>query len=265
MDPHSSPTEKSATNLLFTVVQRLTRQSAACKVCGIVFGAGTLLFLASRTGGESLLWAAAPLGFLALADAGSVAKARRLAEAASDKAGNLIKVSEIIRLQVTDGGLRGVVGVLLGVLSFSVWPFYAALGTLVVGLGSMAPAAKTAPSPASPSSYSQPMPFAGYPGSQLRNPLSTPSSPPYSTSPFSTSQAGRVPPSNFPGAPSSGMSPTTQASGYHVSAPATSRPANVVPPPVIHAPLGTGAVKPQAPASNSVGNTLPSAPPSAVK
>ncbi len=124
--------------ILNSALQRLASQSATCKIYSSVLAGAALLFAAGRSGGGSLLWAAAPAIVLALVDAGYTAKARSLASEAHKSvpdSSDTAKSWSIIQLQVASGGMAEAGKALMGLFSFSVWPFYMGLALMVIGLG----------------------------------------------------------------------------------------------------------------------------------
>lgn len=125
-----SPSE--LTVLLNTSLQRLAAQSAACKLWSIVLTSLVLAMAAGRAGGEVLTWSAAPILLLALTDASYTAQSRRLAALADKEA---IPPTELFRLQTETKGFSTSIQYLSGLGSFSVWPFYTVLSTMVIVLG----------------------------------------------------------------------------------------------------------------------------------
>lgn len=139
MDSPISPDSSSAVSLTHAAIQRLARQSAACKLTSAIISGAAMLFAFSKTGTEGLLWAAAvPVGMLALADACYTAKARGFAALAGQfDGGRGLKWSVFFEHQVSGGGMKEAVQGLAGVLSLTVWPYYVALGLMVGGLGTL--------------------------------------------------------------------------------------------------------------------------------
>lgn len=189
MDSNFTTTEPSATSLVNSAMQRLAGQSSACKLCGAALGAVVLLFAAGRSGGESLLWATAPVGLLALADAGYVAARRRLVKSG---AGSADSARNVLQCQAVDGGFEEVGNLLAGFFSLSVWPFYLALGGLVGGLGVTVMTGKPQMGPV-PAGYPQQIQFAGNMGQPGT------AGPPSVSRPYPGGVPGGYPPSIKPG------------------------------------------------------------------
>jgi hypothetical protein len=84
--------------------QRLGRQSAHCKL-GTALGLAGILVMALSANKTSLLWAAAPLALLALADAGYAAQARRIAEYGRrlNEQKDSVRPSDLMQLQAWSG------------------------------------------------------------------------------------------------------------------------------------------------------------------
>ena len=193
MESSAPPNSSSAASLTHSAIQRLSGQSANCKVTSAILSGAALLFAAGRTGGEGLLWAAAPIGLLALADAGYVAKIRRLARLSGQYDGTKTpKAGDVIQNEVGEGGVKEAVQSLSGLLSFSVWPYYASMALLVGGLGNSVLAPKT------PAVYSPTQPFAGVPGMVQPHAGTTPGGQPF---PQSAPRPYNVPAAGQPGAP----------------------------------------------------------------
>jgi len=160
METPAQPNSSSAASLTHAAIQRLGQQSASCKLTSAILSGAAMLFASGRVGGEGLLWAAAPMGLLALADASYAAKTRRLFDLAGQLDGNRApKPGEVIQREVGTGSVSEAVGSLKGLLSFSVWPYYTSLALVVAGLGSTVLVPKAGPAPVYPS-----QPFAGLPG-----------------------------------------------------------------------------------------------------
>jgi hypothetical protein len=95
-----------------------------------------MLFASGRVGGEGILWVAAPAVVLGLADAGYAARMRRLGEMAAQYEGSRApKLSELIQTEAGAGFMAETRGLVKGLLSPSVWPYYLSLAGVVVGLG----------------------------------------------------------------------------------------------------------------------------------
>lgn len=147
----SISTAEASPAVLYAALQRLAGQSAACKIWGIVLSAAALLFVAGRPGGEPLLWAAAPIVLLALADAGYVGQSRRIAAyVARREPKELGNPKDMVHLLVQGNTFPEAFKSLGSVLSLSVWPFYLALASLVVGLGMTVLVPKNRPAPILP-------------------------------------------------------------------------------------------------------------------
>jgi hypothetical protein len=123
--------------LLNTTLQRLAAQSAACKLWSIVLTSAVLVMTAERGGDGELLWAAAPALLLGLADAAYKVQAGRIA-AWGANAKETVRVEDLFRMQTGNSGFAASLQSLTGLISFSVWPFYVALTTLVIVLGQTA-------------------------------------------------------------------------------------------------------------------------------
>lgn len=92
-----------------------------------------LLGLAVGRGGDALLaWAAAPALLLALADAAYLVQSRRIAALAVKET---VRADDLFRLQSGSAGFAASIQTLGGLASFSVWPFYAVITTMVIVLG----------------------------------------------------------------------------------------------------------------------------------
>ncbi len=125
-----SPSE--ASTFLHSTLQRLAGQSATCKLWSVVLSSVVLALAAGRMGAEAMVWAAAPALLLALADATYKVQADRAAALAAK---GTVRMEDLFRLQSGGGGLAGSVQTLGGLASFSVWPFYVTLATMVMVLG----------------------------------------------------------------------------------------------------------------------------------
>ena len=191
--PSSETSVSTASSLLHASIQRLASQSATCKLWSVVLASVVLLFAAGRVGAEALLWAAAPVLLLALADAGYAARARSLSEAflSPTKKGEDSLLAAFAPVRAADA--------LKGMAAVSVWPFYLGLVAIVGGLGMMVIVPKpktpslTAPVPPS-AQFGQVMPQTGQP---VLVPPPTPATPAASVSkartPASSSQPVRPP------------------------------------------------------------------------
>ncbi|MDB6139604.1 MAG: hypothetical protein JWO94_2676 [Verrucomicrobiaceae bacterium] len=210
MDSPLPSASASAIVLTHASVQRLARQSAACKITSSVLSGAAMLFASGRTGGEGLLWAAAPIGLLALTDAGYAAKARSLVEMAGQYgAAKSPKWSDLLHHEAASGGLKGAIQTLAAIASLTIWPFYLSLALLVGGLGSLQSTKVPMnlipqPYPTAPATM---QPYAGGPNGGF--PQQHPVSAPYG--------AAAQPPS--PGAPVPGMNRTSRFPGTNPSAP----------------------------------------------
>lgn len=92
-----------------------------------------LIGLAMVRGGEALLaWTAAPALLLALADAAYVGQSRRIAALSAKET---VRAEDLFRMQSGNAGFSASIQTLGGLASFSVWPFYTALTTMVIVLG----------------------------------------------------------------------------------------------------------------------------------
>lgn len=119
-------------------LQRLAGQSATCKVWSCLLAAVALLFAAGRAEGIQFLWVGAPVLILALADAcyaGQAIQMAQLGQRLSNSTQGSAQMADYYRTQLQGCESSGIVGGLTGLLSCSVWPFYAALAGLVIGLG----------------------------------------------------------------------------------------------------------------------------------
>ena len=124
--------QSESIGLLNTSLQRLSNQSASCKLWSAVLTSLVLVMAAGRAGAEVLIWAATPILILALADAAYTTQFYKLATlAAKDD----VQISELFRLQVGTTGFSSSFQMLSGLGSFSVWPFYTVLATMVIVLG----------------------------------------------------------------------------------------------------------------------------------
>ena len=227
-----SPTEAPA--LLNASLQRLAAQSAACKLWSIVLTSG-LLGLAMVRGGDALLaWAAAPVLLLALADAAYLVQARRIAALAAKET---VRAEDLFRLQSGSAGFAASIQTLGGLTSFSVWPFYTALATLVIVLGqtvllpskrpqfmpqnSSPIASPFQPNSPRPANSAPPMGVASFPPSP--NPaVNRPNMPPLVGSASRPNFPGTVTkPSTVPGGGISHARRTEPPSNEHVRTPAT--------------------------------------------
>jgi hypothetical protein len=112
-------------HLVHQTLQRLASQSAACKLWSAGLAAGVLAWAHSiRLGSQSMLWAVAPVGLLALADAAYATQASRLLK--KFRQGKKPGVEELLQTHVPLSG-ADTLGGLAGLLSASVWPYYVAL------------------------------------------------------------------------------------------------------------------------------------------
>jgi hypothetical protein len=110
------------------LLQRYSLQRAICKQCTVFLAVAILLIGAlGRLAAINLLWAAAPLLLLGLAEAGYAAQERRCAELLSRGKGQ----DESLTL-LTAAGEVGFVRTVMAALSFSIWPFYLGLIGIVV-------------------------------------------------------------------------------------------------------------------------------------
>ncbi len=199
MDLPPSTNGSPALPLIHASMQRLARQSATCKLTSAVLSGAAMLFASGRVGGEGILWVAAPALALALADAGYTSKIRRLGEAAAQYDGaRPPKLSELIQNEAGVGGMREATGLLKGLISASVWPYYLTLAGVVVGLGlTVVPPKLPASYPIAPGG----MPLASGQIQTLNQPsMSFPPAAP--RPPFAGSQGSPFPSSSSPGAAS---------------------------------------------------------------
>lgn len=112
-------------HLVHQTLQRLASQSAACKLWSAGLAAGVLAWAHSiRLGSQSMLWAVAPVGLLALADAAYATQASRLLK--KFRQGKKPGVEELLQTHAPLSG-ADTLGGLAGLLSASVWPYYVAL------------------------------------------------------------------------------------------------------------------------------------------
>ena len=125
-----SPSE--VPTILNTSLQRLAAQSASCKLWSIVLTSLVLAMAAGRVGAEVLVWAAAPVLLLSLADAAYTVQARRLVALAAKET---LQAEELFGTQTGNSSFSTSVQALKGLSSFSVWPFYSLLAMMVVVLG----------------------------------------------------------------------------------------------------------------------------------
>lgn len=272
----------SLTSLFHETLQRLGRQSAHCKL-GAALGLAIVLVLALQGGNASLLWGAAPLALLALADAGYAAQARRIAEFGRRLNGpkDSVKPGDLMHLEEAGWGFQGALSGLIGFLSFTVWPFYLCLAGLAIGLGvSVVPAAKVAPSgPVYPPGFVPPSAVRSQQLSSIpaRSPLT--SAKPQAPRPFpNPANLGTGIPANgsrIPVRPTSGTPPSIVIPGTPASAPkitpapvpgAAAPSAKLVPattPPAAPAPGTSTPSVPSAPAAATPPATTPVAPPAA--
>lgn len=102
---------------------------AACKLWSIVLTSLVLIMAAGRVGAEVLVWAAAPILLLALADAVYKVQATRIADLAAKET---IRAEELFRIQAGNAGFAVSIQKLSGLASFSVWPFYGALSMMLL-------------------------------------------------------------------------------------------------------------------------------------
>jgi hypothetical protein len=123
--------------LIHSFIQRLGAQSASCKLWSICIGMFALAgcFLA----GTAFLWLLTPAFMLALADAGYAAQAASLCRNAhrilSGSGKDSEKFSQLMQLQSSAWGFQGALNGLMGLASFTVWPFYLALAGVVMTVG----------------------------------------------------------------------------------------------------------------------------------
>ena len=148
-----SPSEAPA--LLNTALQRLAAQSASCKLLSIVLTSLVLVMAAGRVGAEALVWAASPSLLLALADAAYKVLANRIAALAAKET---VRAEDLFRIQSGNVGFGVAIQSLSGLTSFSVWPFYTTLTTIVIVLGQtvLVPQNKSQFLPQSPSINASP-------------------------------------------------------------------------------------------------------------
>ena len=255
MDTSLTPSNPSAVSLTHASIQRLASQSASCKITSAILSGAAMLFAAGRAGGDVLLWATAPVGLLALADASYTAKTRRLA---GQFQGNTTpKLGDLIANEVGRGGAGDAVSALKGLLSFSVWPYYTSLAVLVAGLGSTVLVPKTT------------APVLGTPFNGLTSPAQMHSSVP----PNAAFPSNNVPRPAFPQGP-----PTGGATGPGVGFPQPpGRQINRVPGAPGAGPTGVqpnrpplspttvpSAIKPPSTQPNTAPSAAPSSPPASV-
>lgn len=289
MDQPALTTNASpALPLIHASMQRLARQSATCKLTSAILSGAAMLFASGRVGGEGILWVAAPAVVLGLADAGYTARVRRLGEAAAQYEGaRAPKLSELIQTEAGGGFMTEATGMVKGLFSPSVWPYYLSLAGVVVGLGlTVVPPKLPASYPVGPGG----MPLASTPGQiqtlgqpgvtfppGQRQPFgSAPGSFPGvngsagATAPGGTSSAGSFPTAvnrvtnRFPGAGGPGVGgPSSPAGSVNAGGP---RPAglpatgaNTGKPPFAMPPGAAGGVKPGA-APSSAGGAPPPPP-----
>ena len=132
LQPIMNLSPPDAPALLNSSLQRLAAQSASCKLWSIILTSLVLVMAAGRAGAEVLLWAAAPSLLLALADAAYCVKTRRIATLAAKET---VRAEDLFRMQSGSSGFSTSIQSLSGLASFSVWPFYTALTTMVIVLG----------------------------------------------------------------------------------------------------------------------------------
>jgi len=260
----SISTAESAPAILYAILQRLAGQSAVCKIWGIVLSATALLFAAGRAGGEPLLWAAAPVILLALADAGYVGQSRRIAAyVARREPKELGNTKDVVHLLVEGSTFPEAFKSLASVLSLSVWPFYLSLAGLVAGLGMTVLVPRNKPTPVLPT-FPQATPAYTQQNSPFPNPrpANTPVTParpfpgPSSTNPPLTTPAFPSPPKPITGANTRPASVRPQPTG-NKQLPGPTGFTAPKPPPGVGTPLPTAASdSSNSPAST---NTQPSA------
>jgi hypothetical protein len=270
--------------LFHETLQRLGRQSAHCKL-GAALALAIILVLALQAGNSNLLWAAAPMALLALADGGYAAQARRVAEFGRRLSAqkDLVKSADFMQVQEAGWGFQGALSGLSGFLSFTVWPFYLCLAAFAFGLGSsVVPTAKVTPNgpvyppgfvlPSTVHSQQSPSFQARPPYTQVKpqpqRPLTIPSNPISGTSTNGLHNpvrpTGAAPAATPPGA--SGSAPKVVSVPLHAPAalPRPSGPASVTAPPAATAVAPTGTNSESATPASSVPPTEASVTPSAV-
>lgn len=146
------------------ILQRLADRSAACKIWSIVLVTIVLLFAIGRAGGEYLLWAAAPTGLLAFADAAYLAKARRIASFVNQSNDHeFLNLKQLIHFQSPEEGVTTSLKSMMAIFPLSVLPFYLCLAGLVAGIGLTVLGSKPKDTPVSQGTSQQTSPNAYYP------------------------------------------------------------------------------------------------------
>jgi hypothetical protein len=116
--------------VLAETLHRLASQRATCKLAAVILAVVILVFgVPGKTGAMNLLWTAAPLALLGLAEAGYAAQERRGWQLLARQTG-----SETPALAPASAG-AAIGGTFLSAFSLSIWPFYLSLvGVIVAGV-----------------------------------------------------------------------------------------------------------------------------------
>jgi hypothetical protein len=137
----NSPSQStdSTQSVLLTLHERLAQQSATCKLVSLVLAVSVLAFVSGRSSSAYLFLPVAPLLLTMLLDAAYAARANQTAKLmqrlALGESKAAVRPWEMIGSLMTQQGLNAALPTLGGVLFLSVWPFYLALGSLMILLG----------------------------------------------------------------------------------------------------------------------------------
>lgn len=120
--------------MLVDIVHRYSAHRAACKQCSVALGIAILLVGAlGKVAPANLLWAAAPLLLLGLAEAGYAGQERRCLELLKGKKGN----EEVVAL-LPEAANASILRTAVAAMSVSIWPYYLGLFAIVaVGSGAL--------------------------------------------------------------------------------------------------------------------------------
>ena len=143
-----SQTAVSPQSLLLTMHERLASQSATCKLVGMVLAVAVLTAVSGRTSAYLFL-PLVPLLSALLLDAAYAARAGQALKLMRGMAGGEAKATvsqwDMVAMHLAPQGLNAALPALGGVLLFSVWPFYLALGLIMTLLGGEVLAPKPLP------------------------------------------------------------------------------------------------------------------------
>ena len=128
--------------MLPDIIHRYSSQRATCKQWSVLLGVAILLVGAlGKVSAANLLWTAAPLLLLGLAEAGYAGQERRCVDILKSRKGN-----EEVSALLPEAASASILRTAVAAMSVSVWPFYLGLFAIVAaGGGAMTSPGKEAP------------------------------------------------------------------------------------------------------------------------